>query len=144
MNSAYNFPGQVVPVTGAGSGMGLATAKAFAPAGASVVLADINEAAAHKASEVSNAAGHRTIAVDCDVADEQQAAAMVERTVAEFGRLDMAYSNAGSSVRRAMRLTKRPRLLSLIQAPGDVMTTTKAGAGRAQSRRRYRTPRSCE
>ena len=42
-----------------------------------------------------NAAGHHTIAVTCDVAEESQAAAMVERTLAAFGRLDMAYNNAG-------------------------------------------------
>jgi NAD(P)-dependent dehydrogenase (short-subunit alcohol dehydrogenase family) len=75
--------------------MGLATAKAFAEAGAVVVLADINEAAVRQASEALNAAGHRTIAVTCDVADEREAAAMVERAVAQFGRLDMAYNNAG-------------------------------------------------
>jgi NAD(P)-dependent dehydrogenase (short-subunit alcohol dehydrogenase family) len=95
MNPVYDFHGQVALVTGASSGMGLATAKGFAEAGAAVVLADINEAAVHKASEALNAVGHQTVAVVCDVADEKQAAAMVERTVAAFGRLDMAYNNAG-------------------------------------------------
>jgi NAD(P)-dependent dehydrogenase (short-subunit alcohol dehydrogenase family) len=95
MNPTYDFKGQVSLVTGASSGMGLATAKAFAEAGAVVVLADINEAAVRQASEALNAAGHRTIAVTCDVADEREAAAMVERAVAQFGRLDMAYNNAG-------------------------------------------------
>jgi hypothetical protein len=56
----------------------LATAKGFAEAGAAVVLADINEAAVHKASEALNAAGHQTIAVVCHVADEKQAATMAE------------------------------------------------------------------
>ena len=59
------------------------------------MLADINEAAVARASETLNEAGHRTIAMNCDVADESQAAAMVERAVAAFGRLDMAYNNAG-------------------------------------------------
>jgi NAD(P)-dependent dehydrogenase (short-subunit alcohol dehydrogenase family) len=97
MNPVYNFQGQVALVTGASSGMGLATAKAFAEAGAAVVLADIDEAAVHKACDALNVAGHRTVAV-CDVADEKQAAAMVERTVAAFGRLDMAFNNAGIQV----------------------------------------------
>jgi NAD(P)-dependent dehydrogenase (short-subunit alcohol dehydrogenase family) len=95
MNPSYDFRGQVALVTGAGSGMGLATARAFAEAGAAVVLADIDEEAVRHASETLNAAGGRTIAVMCNVADEGQAAAMVARTLAEFGRLDIAYNNAG-------------------------------------------------
>ncbi len=95
MTPTYDFKGQVALVTGASSGMGLATARAFAEAGAAVVLADVNERALQQASGALNEAGHRTIAVTCNVADEAQAAAMVARTVHEFGRLDMAYNNAG-------------------------------------------------
>jgi NAD(P)-dependent dehydrogenase (short-subunit alcohol dehydrogenase family) len=95
MTPIYDFNGQVALVTGAASGMGLATARAFAEAGASVVLADRNERAVHAAAEQLASAGHRAIAVTCDVADEAQAAAMVARAVGAFGRLDMAYNNAG-------------------------------------------------
>jgi len=95
MNPVYDFNGQVALVTGASSGIGLASVVAFAEAGAAVVLADINEDALRTATEELTAAGHQVIGVTCDVADEAQAAAMVERTVATYGRLDMAFNNAG-------------------------------------------------
>src|SRR5437588_6225194 len=96
-NSLMNisFENQVALVTGAGSGMGLATAKAFAEAGAAVVLADINEQAVRQASEELISAGHQAIAVRCNVAEEAEVAAMIEQTVSTFGRLDAAYNNAG-------------------------------------------------
>ena len=90
-----SFENKVALVTGAGSGLGLATAKAFAEAGASVVLADLNEKAAHSAAEELAAQGHKTLAIRCDVADDAQVEAMVQRTVATFGKLDAAYNNAG-------------------------------------------------
>jgi NAD(P)-dependent dehydrogenase (short-subunit alcohol dehydrogenase family) len=90
-----SFENKVALVTGAGSGLGLATAKAFAESGASVVLADTNEKTAHLTAEELSKQGHKTLAVQCDVADDAQVEAMVERTVATFGRLDVAYNNAG-------------------------------------------------
>lgn len=95
MNPTYDFKGQVALVTGASSGMGLATAKAFAEAGATVVLADHKEEAVQAAAQRLVAAGHLAAAVTCDVSDDAQVAAMVDRMVAEFGRLDMAFNNAG-------------------------------------------------
>ena len=58
MNPTYDFAGQVALVTGASSGMGLATAQAFAEAGASIVLADINENALRAATDGLTTAGH--------------------------------------------------------------------------------------
>jgi NAD(P)-dependent dehydrogenase (short-subunit alcohol dehydrogenase family) len=75
--------------------MGLATARAFAQAGAAVVLADITEEKLRAATDDLTAAGAQAIGVTCDVSDEDQVAAMVERTVAQFGRLDIAFNNAG-------------------------------------------------
>src|SRR6476646_4077856 len=91
MNNCPNFKDKVALVTGASSGMGLATAQAFAEAGASVTLADVKEEAVEKL--VSE--GHRAIAIPCDVGNDAQVEAMVKRTVAEFGRLDAAFNNAG-------------------------------------------------
>src|SRR6266478_3628051 len=93
MNSS--FANKVALVTGAASGMGLATARAFAEAGAAVALADVNEAAVRSAAEDLAAAGHKAIGIPCNVADEAEVAAMVEQTVSIFGRLDAAFNNAG-------------------------------------------------
>ena len=90
-----SFENKVALVTGAASGLGLATAKAFAESGAAVALADRNEKAVRGAAEELAAGGHKTLAIRCDVADDAQVEAMVERTVATFGRLDAAYNNAG-------------------------------------------------
>jgi NAD(P)-dependent dehydrogenase (short-subunit alcohol dehydrogenase family) len=90
-----SFENKVALVTGAASGLGLATARAFAESGASVVLADWNEKAAHSAAEELSAKGHKTLAIRCDVADDAQVEAMVQQTVGTFGQIDAAYNNAG-------------------------------------------------
>jgi len=95
VNPSYDFTGQVALVTGASSGMGLATAQAFAQAGAAVVLADINQDTLRAATDDLTAAGHQALGVTCDVSSEDDVAAMVDTTVATFGRLDMAFNNAG-------------------------------------------------
>ena len=95
MNPVYDFKNQVALVTGASSGMGLATARAFAEAGAAVALVDRNAKKLSAAAEALKAAGHKVIDIVCDVSDEAQAKAAVERTVSEYGRLDVAYNNAG-------------------------------------------------
>jgi len=107
-NHVLDFNGKVALVTGAASGMGLATAHAFAEAGAAVVLADVKEDAVKAAAHTLVAAGHKTLAVCCDVSDDAQVSAMVERTVAAFGRLDAAFNNAGVMARIA-RVTESTR-----------------------------------
>jgi NAD(P)-dependent dehydrogenase (short-subunit alcohol dehydrogenase family) len=82
------FADKVALVTGGASGIGLATAKAFAQAGAAVTLADVKEDAVRSAVEELVAAGHNAIPVTCDVANEPEVAAMIEQTVSAFGRLD--------------------------------------------------------
>ena len=90
-----SFENKVALVTGAASGMGLATARAFADAGAAVLLADFREDAVKAEAQRLVIAGHNAIAVRCDVSDDAQVAAMVDRTVVEFGRIDAAFNNAG-------------------------------------------------
>jgi NAD(P)-dependent dehydrogenase (short-subunit alcohol dehydrogenase family) len=88
MNNLLDFSGKVARITGAAAGMGLATAQAFAEVGAAVVLADFKEDAVKTAAQKLAAAGHRTLAVRCDVSDDVQVAAVVDR-------LDAAFNNAG-------------------------------------------------
>jgi NAD(P)-dependent dehydrogenase (short-subunit alcohol dehydrogenase family) len=95
MNPTYDFAGQVALVTGASSGMGAATARAFAEAGAAVVLVDRSEEKLNAVAGELTSAGAKAIAIVGDVSDERLAKTAVDRAVAQFGRLDMAYNNAG-------------------------------------------------
>jgi NAD(P)-dependent dehydrogenase (short-subunit alcohol dehydrogenase family) len=89
------FEGKAVLVTGAGGGIGLAAARAFGEAGASVTLADSNAALLETAADGLRSAGHQVCAVECDVTDRGQVKAMVEQVVKTYGRLDAAFNNAG-------------------------------------------------
>src|SRR4051794_26032155 len=100
-DNPLDFSGKVALVTGAASGMGLATAQAFAAAGAAVVMADFREDAVNAEVQKLTTAGHKVVAIRCDVSDDTQVEAMVDRTVSEFGRLDAAFNNAGVMARIA-------------------------------------------
>jgi NAD(P)-dependent dehydrogenase (short-subunit alcohol dehydrogenase family) len=106
MNPSYDFAGLV---TGASSGMGLATARAFAEAGASAVLADVNQAALTSVTDELAAAGHQVLGVPCDVADEDQVAALITTTVDTFAGSTWPSTTPASSSRSAMRPTNRRR-----------------------------------
>src|ERR1700748_681849 len=92
MNTMKN---KVALVTGAASGLGFATANAFAAAGAAVVLADWHEKSVRSAADQLTKEGYKTLAIQCDVSDDRQVQAMVAKTVEAFGGLDFAYNNAG-------------------------------------------------
>ena len=92
------FSGKVALVTGAAMGMGLAAAEAFADAGASVVLSDVDETAGQEATDALREKGHGVLFVRCNVASESEVVAMLDKTVATYGRLDAAFNNAGIMV----------------------------------------------
>lgn len=91
----YDFSGRVALVTGAASGMGVATVRAFCEAGATVVMADIRQDILSREADALRAGGYTVKTALCDVSDEDQVRHMIEETVREFGQLDAAYNNAG-------------------------------------------------
>lgn len=87
---------KIALVTGGAQGLGAALCERLAREGAHVIVADLNlEGAEATAAAIAAQHDRRTLAVQVDVTDEAQVAAMVDRTVAEFGRLDIVVSNAG-------------------------------------------------
>jgi len=86
---------QAALVTGGGSGIGEATAKLLAENGAAVMIADWNEESAKATADAITGAGGRAGYIKCDVSQQEQANAAVEKTVAEFGRIDILINNAG-------------------------------------------------
>ena len=87
--------GKVALITGAGSGIGRATAKIFAREGAKLVLADIVEEAGNETLGIIKEGGASAIFMKVDVSQENAAEAMVAKAVETYGRLDCAFNNAG-------------------------------------------------
>jgi NAD(P)-dependent dehydrogenase (short-subunit alcohol dehydrogenase family) len=90
-----SYAGKVAFVTGAGSGIGRATALAFAREGASVVVSDISEQNIRETASRIEELGGRALAVGCDVTRTEDVKAALDKTVDAFGRLDVAFNNAG-------------------------------------------------
>src|SRR5215218_170865 len=90
-----SFGGKVAFVTGAASGIGRAAALAFARAGASVVAADLSEQGNQETARMIEQQGGQALAVRCDVTNAADVKAALDKTVAAFGRLDVAFNNAG-------------------------------------------------
>ena len=101
--------GKKAIVTGAGSGLGQASAMYFAAQGADVMCADINRAAAEETARliVENPGSGKALSVESDVSSEESNEAMVKKTIEGFGRVDILFANAG------------------VPGAGSVTTTTK-------------------
>jgi len=96
--------GKVAIVTGGGSGFGEGIAKRFALEGASVVIGDLNLAAAEKVAAEINKAGHKALPVAADVSQNGQMKELVKKAVDAFGGLDIMVNNAGMPQRNASLL----------------------------------------
>jgi NAD(P)-dependent dehydrogenase (short-subunit alcohol dehydrogenase family) len=95
MTIQFDYSGKVAFVTGGGTGIGRATALAFAQAGASVTVLGRTEASTQETVRLIEQAGGRAIAIRGDVSKEDDVKASIDKTVATFGRLDFAFNNAG-------------------------------------------------
>ncbi|RZM32247.1 MAG: SDR family oxidoreductase [Sphingomonas sp.] len=95
MSVGQRFTGKVAFVTGAASGIGRATAVAFAQEGARVAILDLTEEALATTAEAVRATGAEVLVLACDVAKPEQVEAAIAEVVATFGRLDVAFNNAG-------------------------------------------------
>src|SRR5437899_881019 len=102
---------KVVLVTGAGAGIGRAIALAMAEAGATVAAGDIDLAAAQQTADQAAGNARRAIAIEADCGDVASIDAMVARTVAELGRLDVIVNNAG--------VTRYAQIMDLTEADWD-------------------------
>lgn len=97
---SMTFSGQVALVTGAGNGIGRATAQAFAAEGLKVVVSDVDVAGGEGTVQLIREAGGDATFVRCDVTREAEVKVLMERTLAAYGRLDYAFNNAGIEIEK--------------------------------------------
>ena len=141
--------GKVVLVTGAGRGIGEASARLFAEEGATVVVADIDGSTAEAVARSIREAGGQASAIQADVTAEESVAAMIAAVVERHGRIDCAHNNAGISGQLtsftelslddwhrmiAINLTSvflclKHELLAMVPAGSGAIVNTSSGAG---------------
>jgi NAD(P)-dependent dehydrogenase (short-subunit alcohol dehydrogenase family) len=145
-----NFAGKVAFVTGAASGIGRATALAFAREGAGVVVADVSERANHETARMIEERRGRALVVRCDVTRAEEVNAAMHATVETFGRLDYAFNNAGIEPRtpapmadydeedwnrildvnlRGVFLCMKYEIPLILEQGGGAIVNTSSGAG---------------
>jgi len=90
--------GHIAIITGAGQGIGEATARRFADEGAAIAIAELDPVTGERVAADLRAGGHRAVAIQTDVADAASVRLMVERVVAEVGPPDILINNAGINV----------------------------------------------
>lgn len=149
MSRPDRFTGKAVLITGAASGIGRAAAVAFAAEGARVAILDRSEEALQETAEAVKAAGGEMLSIACDVSAPDQVEAAVARTVETFGRLDIAFNNAGvenkaASVHeielaewdrilginlRGVFVCMKHELAQMVEQGGGVVINTSSGAG---------------
>lgn len=145
----FDFSGKVAFVTGAGSGIGRATALAFAEAGAAVTIADIALPGLHETESQIAALGAQVLALRCDVTQSADIKAALDATIARFGRLDAAFNNAGieqpgasivdlteemldrvlSVNLKSVFLCMKHQIPLMLQSGGGAIVNTSSGAG---------------
>jgi len=149
MSRSNRFPGKVAFVTGAASGIGRATAVAFAVEGARVAIVDRTEDALRQTADAIKDAGGEVLLIACDVASPERVEAAVARTVETFGRLDIAFNNAGVENKatplaeielgewdrilginlRGTFVCMKHELAQMLKQGGGVIVNTSSGAG---------------
>ena len=102
-----NLQGRVVMVTGASGGIGRATALAFADEGCDVVICARREGELNDVADQIRAKGRRALAVPTDVGKEEDVKSCAEKAFAEFGKVDIAFSNAGIAVNAQSHLLEK-------------------------------------